>query len=479
MLKRLASVRLSIPHVLLLVLALVLAVGAAQFAVVYYRLLPYRIAREVYLFARGHPDDQRSLAQRFLAEVTHDPAAFAAKGGPALVPVQELMPVRIAADAGGVMPDVSGMTFYDAGGPLRHFVVYGSFVFPGRDEHWGAIAIDSNGTVHRGWPIRPEAYQYRGGHIGLAVTGDGLLATNAHGVLSGYSWCGEKAWQAPWEPAADGLRRDHDTVDSYDYHHDVVSRNGRLYTFLGVAVVAVDERSGEVVEKIHALDLIRWARRDGLSIFEGRRKRPVTTPALSEQTLLRFFDTEPFHFNKVDVLTADQEARFPGFRAGDLLLSLRELNLVVAVRPAEERILWWRYGLSSAQHDATFSDGAIELFDNNPGSDPPQPRLLRLNLAEQRAEELLDLSRWKMEMRVMGNFERHDDRVLTVDTDAGRAIAGRLDGSLDFVLENGWRNADGNVVNLQLMNATELPDEQFQRLERSCDGKVQPELGTS
>ena len=36
-----------------------------------------------------------------------------------------------------------------------------------------------------------------------------------------------------------------------------------------MAVVAVDERTGQIVEKIHALDLMRWAWRDGLSILRA------------------------------------------------------------------------------------------------------------------------------------------------------------------------------------------------------------------
>jgi hypothetical protein len=47
-------------------------------------------------------------------------------------------------------------------------------------------------------------------------------------------------------------------------------------------------------------------------------------------------------------------------------------------------------------------------------------------------------------------------------------IAGGLDGKIDFVFENGWRNSEGQIFNLQLRNATEIDSETFERLQSSC-----------
>ncbi len=82
--------------------------------------------------------------------------------------------------------------------------------------------------------------------------------------------------------------------------------------------------------------------------------------------------------------------------------------------------------------------------------------------------QVFDLSRWKMVMRNLGNFEHRGERLLTVDSYAGRLIAGRLDGSLDVVFENGWVVPDEAPVRLQVMNATELTPRTFRRLEGSC-----------
>ena len=93
------------------------------------------------------------------------------------------------------------------------------------------------------------------------------------------------------------------------------------------------------------------------------------------------------------MLSVELAHLYPEFEAGDMLISLRELNLVVVVRPSTRRIIWWRYGLTSAQHDATFVAGHVEVFDNNRVSDPPRPRIARLDLDAHRAETVFDLSR--------------------------------------------------------------------------------------
>jgi hypothetical protein len=443
--------------------------GAWGYAVVYLHIFPYRTMIEVRDFFRGDPADHRSPLARLESELGYNPAAFAASSKRELLPADRLSPVRAAPDAGGVMPEIDGMTYFAAGGPTRYFVVFGSFAFLEQETNWGAIAIDSEGVVHRGWAIRPDRYEHLGAHIGLAVLGDGLVATNAHGVLSAYDWCGKKRWEAPWTPHPDGVRRDYDAVDGYDWHHDIMALDGQLHSFRGSAVMAVDGASGKIVSEIHAVDLIRWGWRDGLSLFEARR-RISDTRNLSQETLPAQFGQDPFHFNKVDVLGVELAHLYPEFEAGDMLISLRELNLIVVVRPSTERIVWWRYGLTSAQHDATFVEGHIEVFDNNSFSIPPRPRIVRLDLGAHKAETVFDLSRWKMVMRYKGNFERRGDRLLTVDDDAGRAIAGRIDATIDFVFENGWRDPGGRVLNLQVRNATEIESETFARLEASCAG---------
>jgi hypothetical protein len=77
-------------------------------------------------------------------------------------------------------------------------------------------------------------------------------------------------------------------------------------------------------------------------------------------------DDEIMHLNKVAELESGRAADFPMFAAGDLLLSVRELNMVLVTDPELQRVKWWRVGPWVRQHDPEFkAGGLISVFNNN------------------------------------------------------------------------------------------------------------------
>jgi hypothetical protein len=71
------------------------------------------------------------------------------------------------------------------------------------------------------------------------------------------------------------------------------------------------------------------------------------------------------HANAVRVL----DRAVPGLgRAGDLLVSVRELDLVAVVDPVRRRVRWsWGPGVLEAQHDPSVTPGGdLLIFDNRP-----------------------------------------------------------------------------------------------------------------
>lgn len=71
------------------------------------------------------------------------------------------------------------------------------------------------------------------------------------------------------------------------------------------------------------------------------------------------------HLNKIDVLTKKMAPAFPMFEEGDLLLSIRNQNLLAVFDPDSEKIKWSFRGPFFWQHDADFlPTGRILLFDN-------------------------------------------------------------------------------------------------------------------
>ena len=71
------------------------------------------------------------------------------------------------------------------------------------------------------------------------------------------------------------------------------------------------------------------------------------------------------HLNDIEILSKSDAAAFPLFEAGDMMLSLRNLNLVMVVDPATETVRWAQTGPWIRQHDPDFlPDGRIMVFDN-------------------------------------------------------------------------------------------------------------------
>ena len=74
---------------------------------------------------------------------------------------------------------------------------------------------------------------------------------------------------------------------------------------------------------------------------------------------------DALHTNSVHVLGRKLAAKFPGLKAGQVLISMRHLNAIAVVDPETRAVVWAAQGPWRAQHDAVFLDnGHLLLFDN-------------------------------------------------------------------------------------------------------------------
>jgi hypothetical protein len=74
---------------------------------------------------------------------------------------------------------------------------------------------------------------------------------------------------------------------------------------------------------------------------------------------------DPMHTNSVQVLTPELAPRFPQFKAGQVLISVRNMNTIAVVDPTAGTVVWAAQGPWKAQHDAQFlSNGRLLIFDN-------------------------------------------------------------------------------------------------------------------
>ena len=76
-------------------------------------------------------------------------------------------------------------------------------------------------------------------------------------------------------------------------------------------------------------------------------------------------DRDFTHLNDVEPLTPQMAGAFPQFAVGDLLVSLRNLNLLFVMSPETGEIKWSMVGPYLRQHDPDFlANGHISVFDN-------------------------------------------------------------------------------------------------------------------
>lgn len=85
------------------------------------------------------------------------------------------------------------------------------------------------------------------------------------------------------------------------------------------------------------------------------------------------------HSNSAMKLEEDMAKVFPMFQPEQVLVSLRNLSLIILVDMQEKRIVWGKQGIWKNQHDVTFSkDGTLLIYDNL-GKSETASRILRYN----------------------------------------------------------------------------------------------------
>ena len=286
---------------------------------------------------------------------------------------------------------------------------------PGRETLQGATLYAPDGHELHRWNVDYEALvpngvgEYNVLLHGLAAFEDGsiVVAFDAGRALARVDACGATRW------VAEG-----------GYHH-VVSRtaDGSLWTWREEVLVRLDGESGEVLEEVDLRkDIIE--RHDLYGAFAIRSSE-------NEEGFRWFGDA--FHANDVEALDPAMAEAFPMFAAGDLLISLRELNLVAVVDPADGRVKWHRHGPWFKQHDPDFTpDGRIVVYDNRMGIDG-RSRLVAIDPATDEREVILADSpetpfyswrRGKQQVLANGHLlvtESERGRVFEVDAD-GRLL---------------------------------------------------------
>lgn len=215
--------------------------------------------------------------------------------------------------------------------------------------------LDRSGKEIFRWPVHYEILDTENKPTnvmlhGMEVLEDGSLIVtfDAGNAIARIDACGKPLW-----------------VHNDTFHHSI-TRNGegQIVTLLGDGIAWLDEDSGEVLGK---LDIVK----DMTTVDNGAQQAMLDirtrTPENADEDVRYLADA--FHINDAEPLRSDMADAFPMFAVGDVLISLRELNLIAVIDPENGRFKWWRYGPWFKQHDPDFeSDGSITVYDNATGS---------------------------------------------------------------------------------------------------------------
>jgi len=261
--------------------------------------------------------------------------------------------------------DDAGVTLYDPERVAPGLVVFGSRV---RNK---AFLLDADGTAVHTWSSNRIV-----GHVEVNDAGELFAIHKEHGLRK-LDWQGNEVWLA----RAPGAHHDFDFLEDGRIYLLTrapieVEHAGERYPILNDYVQLVTPDGQLLDDPLSLFDLVgdriadqRWAairnyvqdRAERLEKSDGRQRQRSQTE--TERDIVHDTPYDVFHTNAVEVLKRD----IPGVcERGDLLLSVRELDLVLIVDP-QTREIRWSYGPGEIQrqhHPSLLENGNVLLFDN-------------------------------------------------------------------------------------------------------------------
>jgi hypothetical protein len=312
----------------------------------------------------------------------------------------------------------------------------GYYAFAGWDDahrRYGAWLLDARGKLLHTWnlsysAIDPENAGHDDSPHGFVVMRDGSVIANfdSASAMGRFDACGKAIWKK------DGV-----------YHHQISpAEDGSLWTWRGDGKTAFgnyqyienfDGATGSRIREVSLIDDVLRKDPNGPVVLGLRPDLPFRK--LDQESDTRSLE-DLFHPNDVEPLGTDLAPRFPMFAAGDLLISIRRMNLVAVLDPATARLKWWSHGPWLSQHDADFTaEGRISVYNNNTGR-----RRSEIDVIDPATRVTTELPAAKdagFYSPYMGQHQHlPNGNVLIVSPGEGRAIERSPDGALVMEFNN-------------------------------------------
>jgi hypothetical protein len=165
-----------------------------------------------------------------------------------------------------------------------------------------------------------------------------------------------------------------------------------------------------------------------------------------------------YHTNSLQLLDGRHAGTLEAFAAGDLLISIRELNRLAVVDLEARRMTWTLVGSWRSQHEPTLLEGGtILLFDNQ--WQPRRSRVLEL-------DPLSGAELWSYQEEQPGRFfsescgscqRLSNGNTLISESAAGRAFEVTPAGEIVWEFHNPFRGGEDGALIAWVMEMVRLP----------------------
>jgi hypothetical protein len=314
--------------------------------------------------------------------------------------------------------------------------------------------LDETGKEHHVWPIHYDLIDPDGpshgsdAPHGLQIMNDGSVILNFElgDAMTRLDTCGKPIW------IKEGI-----------YHHQIeFNEQMEFWTWQAddhpfsqfQYLVKIDPQTGETLQRISLKDDVILKSPQNALVF--------SIPPGFEFT---HFDGEPnaldqdiFHPNDIEELTTAMAVHFPQFVPGDLLISLRHLDLIAVLDSHTYSVKWARHGPWRYQHDPDFTeDGTISVYDNNKGHQ--FSKIMEVDPETGKTWYRFPRTEFEYNNSSMGTHQRlpHGGELISVPME-GRVLVINPDGKVAFE----FNNIMSKEFNANVQNAMWLPRDFFQ-----------------